>query len=369
MTEPFHYRNADGSLRLDELLGERCVRHYTRILSSSNEQFAAMQLAMAPAEAEDVPDTWMPWQEPLQGVRTPEGWVVAPRGAAEREASSCQELAPLPAFVWDVCGYYRRLGVPWRATRTQIRLAYLAKDPMSRSEPLHYAMTQLLDPLIRRAYDLMPLGGLFMGDREVRELIERQAAMAASARNAEAFFDDEHVSQDDVLKEWGFEKGLSEEEARERLDGGFRHGRGSDELGSSLSDWETSWGWYWMSDPDDCWTGEPCEDIALLETWQAMVASALTAAGVRTRFAVGIWHGNGARSWRDGNKGCIFFIGRGRCTQREATEAVRAYIVKENTRATRESRDLCRSSTRAQKRPSGSPTRTSAAAVSGSSSS
>ena len=366
MTEPFHYRNADGSLRLDELLGERCVRHYTRILSSSNEQFAAMQLAMAPAEAEDVPDTWTPWQEPLQGVRTPEGWVVAPRGAAEREASSCQELALLPAFVWDVCGYYRRLGVPWKATRTQIRLAYLAKDPMSRSEPLHYAMTQLLDPLIRRAYDLMPLGGLFMGDREVRELIERQAAMAASARNAEAFFDDEQVSQDDVLKEWGFEKGLSEEEARERLDGGFRHGRGSDELGSSLPDWETSWGWYWMSDPDDCWTGEPCEDIALLETWQAMVASALTAAGVRTRFAVGIWQGNGARSWRDGNKGCIFFIGRGRCTQREATEAVRAYIVKENTR---ESRDLCRSSTRAQKRPSGSPTRTSAAAVSGSSSS
>jgi hypothetical protein len=338
MTEPFQYRNPDGSLRLDEILGERCVRHYTRILASSSEEFAAMQLAIAPVD--ETPDTWGTWQEPPRET-TADGLVVSAEGAVQRSGSSCQELALLPGIIWDVCGYYRRLGVGTRATVKQIRIAYLGKDPQQRSEPLFYAASQLLDPVIRRAYDLMPLGGLFMGDRSVRETIERKAAMEASRRNAEAWSEEDETDQAQVLKEWGFDKGVSDEEARERLSGDFRHGDASDELGSSLSRWGIHWGWFRLSEPydgdpyhedPDRWGEAAGDPGAVLEAWQAMVAAALEAAGIRMTFSVGVWPGYGVRSWHDSNQCCIFFIGRGHPTQQLATEAVKGYIVREKVR-------------------------------------
>jgi hypothetical protein len=49
-------------------------------------------------------------------------------------------------------------------------------------------------------------------------------------------------------------------------------------------------------------------------------------------FSVGVWPGNGARSWRNGNKGCIFFLGRGQITQAMADEAVMGYVARRKTR-------------------------------------
>lgn len=317
--DPYRYRNPDGTLRLDELLGERYVRHYTQILGSSNEEFAAMQLAMAPpaASGQDAP-----WREAPSSV-TADGWFLVPQGAPEREASSCTDVAVMPQACWDVCGYYRRLGVHWRASRKDIRLAYLARDPAKKSEPLHYALTQLLDPVIRRAYDLMPLGGLFLGDRDVREMIERAAAMEASRRTS-MMDPGEMTAQGEVLTEWGFDKGVPEEEARERLAGTFRSGEAPDELGSSLEGWERRWGWYRLADPyDDPFGGRV--DAEALERWQALIAAALSEAGERVSFSVGTWPGRGTRHWRDGNKSCIFFTG-GQVTRQAAQEAVRAYL-------------------------------------------
>lgn len=315
----YQYRNPDGSLRLDELLGERYVRHYTRILSSSGEDFAAMQLSAAAGEP-DVPAT--SWQAPGRRL-TEDGWFLVAQGAPVREASSCTALAVMPEVCWDVCGYYRALGVHWRAPRKEIMVAYNSRDPMKRNEPLHYVLTQLLDPVIRRAYDLMPLGGLFLGDRGVRESIERLAAMEASRRTS-MMDPGEMTGQADVLSEWGFDKGVSEEEARERLGGQFRPGQAPDELGSSLEDWERHWGWYRLADPyDDPYGGDA--DVRPLERWQALVSAALAEAGVRISFAVGTWPGNGARHWHDGNKPCIFFTG-GQVTRQAAQEVVRAYL-------------------------------------------
>jgi hypothetical protein len=316
----YQFRNPDGSLRLDELLGERYVRHYTRILSSSSAEFAAMQLAaMVPEPGQPAPA----WQA-APGQVTEDGWCLVAEGAPEREASSCTDVAVMPEVCWDVCGYYRRLGVRWRASRKDIRLAYLARDPAKEDEGLHYVMTQLLDPVVRRAYDLMPLGGLFLGDRDVRESIERAAAREASRRTARQA-PGEMTAQEEVLSEWGFEKGVSEEEARERLAPQYRAGTASDELGGSLEGWERHWGWYRLADPYD----NPYEvpDARHLEQWQALVAAALAAAGVRASFSVGTWPGNGVRHWRDGNKSCIFFIG-GQVTEQAAQEAVRAYLSK-----------------------------------------
>lgn len=335
-TKPFEFRNPDGSLRLDEMLGERYVRHYTGILRSSSEEFAAMQLAMVPAEAEPETD-WYVRPEP-RGRMIDDGWMLTPEGASVRAGSSCQDLALLPEFVWDVCGYYRRLGLHWRATKRQIMAAAMAKDPGRDDPEIAYATDQLLDPLIRRAYDLMPLGGLFLGDRHVREMIERRAAQVASARNAEAFFDDETTDHAEVLREWGFDPDASTEEARDRLAGTpFRNGRGDDELGSSIAGWEQDWGWYRLSDPYesdpydedlDGWQAPADGVAALLEAWQAMVATALSAQSIRMSFSVGTWPGRGGKSLQVSNEGCIFFIGRGQVTQQVADEAVRGYAAR-----------------------------------------
>jgi hypothetical protein len=346
MTEPYHYRNPDGSLRLDELLGERYVRHYTGILSSSNDRFAAMQLALPVPVDTDDPDWDTTWNRAPRGAMTDDGWMVTIEGSDIRSASSCQDLVTIPQVVWDVCGYYRRLGFrDWRTwgsvTKRQIRAAALTADPGRNDRRIAYATDQLLDPVIRRAYDLMPLGGLFLGDRDVRETIERAAAMAASRQNADAVFAEDETTQAEVLKEWGFDKGISEDEARERLSGDFRHGDTSDALGSTMSAWERWWGWYRMSDPydddpyhddPDAWGHALGDPGGLLEAWQAMVATALTAAGIRMNFSVGIWSGHGARSWQDSNQSCIFFIGKGPVTQQKATEAVRGFVVRSRIR-------------------------------------
>lgn len=325
--EPYRYRDEHGNLRLDELLGAEHVRHYTRILESSNEEFAAMQLALAvhPADPRRPVPSWA-YARQERGTVTPGGWLLAAEGASCREASPCQDLALLPEVCWDVCGYYGRLGVHWKATPREIRLAYLARDPRQEDTGLFYAMSQLLDPVIRRAYDLMPPGGMFMGDRTVCERIEQAAAMEASRQNAEAWLAGEDMtSQGTVLKSWGFDKGIPAGEARERLAGKFRHGSSGDGLGSTLSAWERGWGWYRLSGPDD--DVPVAADAALLERWQAMVAQAFRACGLREKFAVGTWPGQGARMWHDSNECCIVFIGKGIVTQHMADMAVQGYAV------------------------------------------
>jgi hypothetical protein len=329
MPEPYRYRNPDGTLRLDELLGEKHVRHYTRILGSSSEEFAAMQLTMA-VQAPDQETGYgaCAWREPPRGTPVADGWLLTAEGTGPDAASSCQELQPFPVTCWDVCGYYRRLGVPWRATPRQIRLAYLEKDPLSKDERLFYAMSQLVDPEVRRAYDAVPLGGVFMLDRYVLQGIERAAALEASRRNAEAWWRgedyDEHDRHKDVVAEWGFEK-VSPQEAHDRAtgkSGAFRHGTASDELGSSRSQWERQWSYYRLTSPDE---EAPLPPVSALEHWQAVIAGTLSALGVRLRFSVGIWPGHGQKTLRVGNKSCIFFIGRGVTAQEMANEAARQH--------------------------------------------
>lgn len=357
---PWEFRNADGTLRLDELLGEQHVRHYTRILESSNDEFRAMQLAMeVPGATGEAPAHYAPRSR--QGVMTDDGWMMTSEGAAEAEASSCTQLALLPDHCWDVCGYYRTLGVHWRATAREVRVAYLGLDPTNELRDVHYAMTQLLDPVIRRAYDLMPLGGLFLGDREVRERIEKLAAMEASRRNAEAWRngeDREDLGQAAVLREWGFDKGVSADEARDRLAGeAFRRGRASDELGSSRGDWEASWGWYRLTDPYEPDAGDS-PSPAVLEAWQAMVSAALSAAGQRVSFAVGTWPGRGVHVLQVSKEGCIFFIGRGKITREMATVAVVGWMTQvKNSGSSKRRMRLCQSSKRDLSRPRRPPTR------------
>jgi hypothetical protein len=292
-----------GDLRLDEVLGARCVLHYTRVLSSASREFAEAQSAMA------EPAAWT--AEPGERI-TDDGWSVAREGGPVFLASSCQELVPWT--VRDVRGYYRRLGVPTRATTRELRLAYLALDPMARDEGLRYALLQLLDPATRRAYDLTPEGGLFL-DRDNREGIERAAALRAAALRARAWLAGRRVTvtQEQVLQEWGFmhvpasPPGPQEPPPRQG--------------------WE--WGWYSMRDPQGAssWPGR-----GELSRWQGMIAAELSSRGVFMRFAVGAWPGDGPRVWRDSNEGCIVFMtGAGRATSEMARYAVSTVIARKVT--------------------------------------
>lgn len=329
-TEPFKYRDKDGNLRLDEVLGERYVQHYIGILESSNEKFAAMQLAVRAPAVDDPADHVYSWREPRGPLVDGYELIQAGRGASA--CSSSQELALLPEICWDVCGYYARLGVHWKATHKEIREAYLEKDPTQQDERLHYVVMQLKDRVVRRAYDLQPLGGLFMGDRYVRETIERQAAIVASRQNAEAEWDDEKTTQGEVLKEWGFDKGVSADEARERLRAQYSQaplGSAETALGKTMHSWDRQWAYYRLADLDD---DDPASDTRALEAWQVMLCRALTLRGLAGRFAVGTWPGHGPKIWLDSNQSCIiFFIGQDEPPSPElAMNAVRGYLAQEN---------------------------------------
>lgn len=218
------------------------------------------------------------------------------KGAGPVECSPSQGLARIPGIVWDVCGYYRRLGVSPGASAAELRLAYLERDPVQEDVSLHYALTQLLDPLVRRAYDAQGLGELFLGDRDVCVAIERRAALEASRRSAAAARLGRHaVSLAEVLAGLGLEKLPDRQEARARL--------APDLPWAPEGAWELSWGYYRQGN------GE-MPDPAILETWQLMLCRELSALGVTAPFAVGVCSGAPWRVVREhSNECCIILAG------------------------------------------------------------
>lgn len=115
-------------------------------------------------------------------------------GGGPAERSTSLELEPWPSVVWDVNGYYRALGVDFRATRKQLLTAYLQLNGQE-DEYLTYVFKQLLDPEIRRKYDAAPFGGRFL------DLYVMEDLKALARRLADRW----HVHPEDVMRSWGFE--------------------------------------------------------------------------------------------------------------------------------------------------------------------
>jgi hypothetical protein len=309
MTRAYGFRDANGNLVLDAILGPEGVRHYTRILESASPEFAERQRMMRelPGPAWDDPAP-APWR----AERVDDG-LVRMRTYLPAVASSCTDLEPLPSFCWDVCGYYRRLGVHWKATLRELRLAYNTVDPRQSDERVAYAFSQLWDPQVRRLYDLMPLGGVFLLDRDVTESIKRAAAREAARRMSHG---EDGGAQADVLREWGMDE-VSPEESRERA------------VAASLPpalrprSWGTSWGYYALVRADTDWAEMP--DSEEMGEWQAMIAGALARRGIKIMFAVGAHDGESPLVLRDSNQACIFVTGKG-ISPKKAEEAVRMGI-------------------------------------------
>lgn len=76
-----------------------------------------------------------------------------------------------PTIVWDTNAYYASLKVTHRATRNQLRIAYMQRDGQ-KSARLTYILKQLLDRDIRRQYDATPQHSIFLDDY-VAERVQR----------------------------------------------------------------------------------------------------------------------------------------------------------------------------------------------------
>lgn len=290
MTVPFGYRDADGDINLEEALGDH-LRHYVTIMVSGVNGTRTQQLALGRTETE-------------HGALLRQGFGRPTR------ASSCGTVAVAPGWSWDVCAYYLVLGVRWTASRGEIRRAYVARCARAggqvQEERLTYIVAQLTDPVIRRAYDQVPLGGIFTWDRDVEASIKRAAAAEASQRMARG----EEVSADDVLEEMGVkappQDDPGEEPERKQLPAA-RRGR-----------WESQWGHYLLAGPQ----GSPPPADGLLEAWQGMVAAALREHGIVMSFAVGHGHGDAPLVLQDVKEPCIFIVTEAEASPEKAKAAV-----------------------------------------------
>jgi hypothetical protein len=213
--------------------------------------------------------------------KTRDGLLIK-RGFGPDLASSSQVLALSPQICWDVCGYYKRLGLHWKATRKQIREALITRGAtLGAGDPeLMYAAKQLLDEDIRREYDRVPLGMLFLKDKDVVALLKRAAQQAASAMAARGFH---HVTPEDVLGDWGFSV-----DPPAGPGGGGEDGQTSRALPPSplrAPGWASQWGWYY--DPDDPGVLAGWSEERLM-TWQQHLIREFARRGMTVQFAVGI---------------------------------------------------------------------------------
>jgi len=279
---------------LDELLGEAHVRHYLRFIDSGARDFY-----VAPSAPHS--DRYVTVESAPADTNQ-----VERRGWGPDTCSSSFALAVQPQFVWDVCSYYRRLHVPFWATRRQLRLAYIRRGgPFS--PRLTYAFKQLLDPVVRAAYDAAtPLRPFFL-DADTQEAVKRAAALEAARRTAEQGIP---ATVEEVLEERGIRQ------RRESLRDAMREGRPPQELpeddrpldglplGSSISPWERQWSWFargksigWLA------------PVSRLEEWQRLLRRELAAREITISFAVGFCPGFRWYAWRPREGTGIVFLG------------------------------------------------------------
>lgn len=185
-------------------------------------------------------------------------------GGGVLTVSSSRELETYPSICWDVNGYYRDLGVHWKAGRRQLMEAY--RDRGGPDNPrLTYILRQLLDEETRREYDLMPYGSVYMDDYVQEEIVRN--AKAESARRVELGV---WSTPEKILREWGF--ALEEEVSKDLpVSNPSPPPPGGDE--------GDGWPFSFLQ------LGTTCADTEIMVRWQGLLLEALM--DVPTTFAVG----------------------------------------------------------------------------------
>lgn len=234
------------------------------------------------------------------------------------EFSTCTLLALSPEVCWDVNGYYRELGVHWKASRKELMRAYQSFGAMP-SARIAYIFKQLLNPVIRREYDRTPLGGLFLDDY-VKEAIQREATMRAAKKR----MDGQDITPEQILDEMGLRLLPDDEEALDDEVLGEEDVRALDVGDTGI------WPWSFY-----LWRTKQIDE-GRLRQWQEMLASAFGSRGVHLRLAVGL-HGSSVHPWVIAAVGyrTVVFLHRDHQPTVEAAEAVVDRVVQDRAIAER----------------------------------
>lgn len=235
------------------------------------------------------------------------------------EFSTCMALSVSPEVCWDVNRYYRELGVHWKADRKELMRAYQSFGSMP-SARVTYVFKQLLNPVIRREYDRVPLGGLFLDDY-VREAIQREATKRAAAKTAAG----QETTAEQILDEMGLK--LLPDEDDELLDDevvGEEDVRALDEGNTDI------WPWSFY-----LWRTKQIDE-GRLRQWQEMLSVAFGTRGVIVRLAVGL-HGSSVHPWVIAAVGyrTVVFLHRDHQPTVEAANAVVDRVVQDRAIAER----------------------------------
>lgn len=210
-------------------------------------------------------------------------------GDGDPDFSTCTDLETTdPVLCWDVNGYYRDLGVHWRATKKELFIAY-RDDGGPDNARLTYVFKQLINPVIRRKYDKAPFGSRFVDKYVAEEIIREMKRQMAAAGMDTA--DDDNIRR--VAKHFGLET-EPEDDTPE--------GDPVEEIDKDPSQDED------VSDPPEILAAAPpfsypfylwrsrCDDRERLGLWQSMLVQAFSQKGVKRRLSVG-YLGRMAHSW------------------------------------------------------------------------
>jgi hypothetical protein len=234
------------------------------------------------------------------------------RGQGEPVFSTCTDLAISPEVCFDVNGYYRELGVHWKASKRELLFAYRDKDGPN-DERLTYIFKQLLDSAIRRTYDRAPLGSLYF-DRYVQERVSRMIKLRMAAQGMDTGRADQ-FSQ--VASMFGMEID-DVTESPEVVD--KNPSESHDEIAPSEatpSPFRYSY-YLWRSG---------CEDTDRLALWQSLLIQAFRATQQKVHLAVG-YHGRMAHPWllfQVGYRTVVFLHEQGEPTLELATAVADQY--------------------------------------------
>lgn len=191
----------------------------------------------------------------------------------------------VPAYIYDVNGYYRELGVSPYATRSQIGRAYQAKDGPN-SDRLTFVFQQLLNKQTRYDYDRCELGERFMDEwirREMYLQMKRAAMARADIEQSEGRIstDTEYAYVVDSIMDWlieGWENGVGD--SLDVLD--------SDDPGAQSVSTPAKapkvfpWSYY-------LWKTKSPEDVEeRLAEWLGLLLRAFSEQGSVTRFSIGL---------------------------------------------------------------------------------
>jgi hypothetical protein len=219
------------------------------------------------AFADDIwvgdPEEWVAERSPAYVAQErPRPYAVE---TGPMEFTSCVGLQRWPLIVWDVNAYYAELGIPWMATRSEIREAYQRRHGDT-SDRLTYIVKQLLDPEVRDQYDACQPGAVFF-DRYIAAYVKNQ------------------MLRDHVI-EHGRILNFEEVEDLNTIDLSKYMNRPFDTVtpeGQNVpSRWR--WGFYlWASDD---------YDTAKLRQWQGLLIEALARKGAVLNLSVGLVGGS-----------------------------------------------------------------------------